>query len=295
MWHWRNWWARACNNTSWFNASRKGRRARTNKVNCIEFIKNHRDLIFHRPSSKIQQDRTKCVAQEAAEKRRDQIQKFQKALEDSAASGHKEPNDNKDQENEEAEENNEDDDNKMMDKMKKKLMKGLMMFRSGVGKRDKDSNSRKLPPGNRITKSEHAHFLKMKAKMVKKEKSSVRLAWYFCFCTKIPFASILSVLFACFNRSLIEKCMMQCSSYCVHCTMMSPNLNLSQLMAKQCQTCPLSTTSPVPSDDEEFSSGVADVLNATSSDDEMDGPNQLLNLSDFKVGAIWNNWISCES
>ena len=49
-------------------------------------------------------------------------------------------------------------------------MKDLITFRSGDGKRNRDS-------GNAITKSERAHFLKMKAKMVEEEKSGVRLAW----------------------------------------------------------------------------------------------------------------------
>ena len=126
-----------------------------------------------KPASKIQQDRIKYVVQEAADKRRDQIQKFRKALEDSAASRRKEPNDNEDQENEEAE----DDDDIIMERMKKKLMKDLITFRSGDGKRNRDSNSSKLPPGNRITRSERAHFLKVKARLVAEEKSGIRLAW----------------------------------------------------------------------------------------------------------------------
>ena len=56
-------------------------------------------------------------------------------------------------------------------------MKDLIPFRSGDGKRNRDSTDAKLGPGNRNTKLERAHFLKMKAKMVEEEKSGVRLAW----------------------------------------------------------------------------------------------------------------------
>ena len=56
-------------------------------------------------------------------------------------------------------------------------MKELITFRSGDGKRNRDSTDAKLGPGNAIAKSERAHFLKMKAKMVEEEKSGVCLAW----------------------------------------------------------------------------------------------------------------------
>ena len=71
----------------------------------------------------------------------------------------------------------EEEDDKIIDRMKKKLMKDLITFRSGDGKRNRDSNSTKLPPENRITNSERAHFLKVKARLVGEEKSGVRLAW----------------------------------------------------------------------------------------------------------------------